>query len=499
MGALKAMSAEAPPLAPSPNAGQIAPDRPRRLPFLWVLCVILGLEGMLGLAVALCMKPLGMLLLALLALVYSGIGACLYLRLRVGLYAGLALCWLTLARIVFDEMRSHGADALSMALSSLVILLVALYLYLRRRHFGRSGVGRPRVLSLPGISALVVVLALSGGLLLLMLVDDPRQSFPTLQAQVTVPPRGENAFPLMEQMRAKWPLWDDEEISKVWGGMPQQGAAPDAAWERNARALVQKYAGCLGQVPELAARPHFVPVPFLKGMDRNRRGWAFLAFTRRLAHLLAISAHLQALGGQWHDALAESQLTVRLGLLVSKESTGVMQTLVGTAVVGIGLRSVQEVASAAPRAALVRACLASPVPEDEFRSGYNLAVAQDFQRKMSMFKALQKGGPAAILDAMGEKQTAPRPGFFARNMKKLPLLKLNMTHNLLGRVMRTAIIRTDTYTLPPPDPLDQSGKGAWGFIRAVGILHFARNPVGDILVEMVVPANEHLVRVFSAR
>ncbi len=75
----------------------------------------------------------------------------------------------------------------------------------------------------------------------------------------------------------------------------------------------------------------------------------------------------------------------------------------------------------------------------------------------------------------------------------MPLLKMNLTYNLLGRLMRTAIVRGDTYEPPPPDPLIEEA-GAGNIVRAVGWLHFVRNPIGDILVVMLLPAHQRAVR-----
>jgi hypothetical protein len=470
-------------------AEQPVQDSPKRLPLLWVICVLYGLTGMLSLTAAFSMGPLGALICGGLAVADLAVAATLYLRLRAGWYAAMALLGFGLAWTVLSELIGGHPDWAGIAIRGAIGLGIAYYLYMRRRHFGRGAVPRPRIVSAPGIAALAIVVVLGGGLLL-MTVDDARQSFPALEVQVAVPPEQENGFLLMEQMRAKWPLRDDEQLSKVLDDMPKGGAAPGAEWLKDARPLVQNHADCLAQARELVQKPHFVEVPRLRGLawvDADRR---WLSYTRALARLQVVSAEVQAADGHWGEALDEADGTVKLGVLVGKESTSLIQTLVGMAVTTIGLNTVRHVAATVPDAALLMPHLGPPLLEEELKRGFNLGWAGEFHGFTGVLEDIRKGGVEALgaLDG-GEGSEAPQFGLFGRHIRTIPLIKRNMTYNLFGRLMRPYVLQGDAYALPPANPLTEA-PGVRGIARAVGWLHFARNPIGDIFIAMLMPAME---------
>ncbi len=308
----------------------------------------------------------------------------LYLRLRRAWIGALALLGVTVAWNLAPELLSGRWG--EGTVGPIRAALIAGYLIFRRGQFGRSDVARPRLVSGPGIAALAVVVLLGGGAMLLMTVDDARRSFPVLEQEVAVPPEQENGYLLIEQMRAKWPLEGDEQLDAAFEGMPEPGAAPNVEWVQSARAVVHKYADCLARTRELVREPHCVEVPFLTGMAWVERDQEWLSYSRHLALLLTISAQLQAADRHWGAALDDAGRIVQLGVLISKESTTLIQSLFGVAVAYIGLEGLQVVGGEVPDAALLRAHLGPPLPEDAFRKGFNTGMAEDFQGMMGVFK-----------------------------------------------------------------------------------------------------------------
>ena len=213
---------------------------------------------------------------------------------------------------------------------------------------------------------------LGGGVMLLLTVDDARRSFPVLEQEVAVPPEQENGYLLIEQMRAKWPLEGDEQLDATFDGMPEPGVPPNEEWVQSARAVVHKYADCLARTRELVREPHCVEVPFLTGMAWVERDQEWLSTQRAPGTAAHISAQLQAADRHWDAALDDAGRIVQLGVLISKESTSIDPGLFGVAVAsirpggpaGCGGRGV-------PDAALLRAHLGPPLPEDAFRKGFN--------------------------------------------------------------------------------------------------------------------------------
>lgn len=85
------MSADAqPPVAPT-VADQPRPASPKRLPGLWVICVILGLGAMFTSAMALSMAALGAAICCALAALPFALAVALWFRLRVGWWAAIVL------------------------------------------------------------------------------------------------------------------------------------------------------------------------------------------------------------------------------------------------------------------------------------------------------------------------------------------------------------------------------------------------------------------------
>jgi hypothetical protein len=90
------MSTEARP--PAPPIAEDPPQRaPKRLPGLWIICVLYALGGMFCLGNALSMKPLGLAVYCALAVAGLAVAAALYLRLRAGWYVAMVLLGLQYA------------------------------------------------------------------------------------------------------------------------------------------------------------------------------------------------------------------------------------------------------------------------------------------------------------------------------------------------------------------------------------------------------------------
>jgi len=478
------------------TVGHAPQDSPKRLPFLWVACVLLGLGGMLSLTLTLSMRPFGAVVCGGLAGLDLGLAVVLYLRLRAGWYAAMALLALAFAWDLIGGLTVFHRSAWAIAVGCLIDLGVALYLWNRRRWFLGRGALRPRVLWAPVICALAAVLGLGGSYLLLMTVDDARQSFPALEVQVPTPPDGQNGFLLLEEMRAKWPLLDDKKYEKLMQGRELVDGKPSAAWLAEARPLLKKYADCLRQGAELVKEPHFVEVPRLHGVAWEKVSVWRLEFVRRLAVLLDIRAELQAADGHWSQALDSADMAVQLGVLLDRESTRTLQSLASDAVVQIGMSSLQEVAGSAPDASILEAHLGPPLPEAAFRDGFDLGMAGEFQGTVGVMQSMANGGYDA-LHSVGPDivEWRPRSVFgllVQKQMKGVQLEKANMTYNVFGRLLLPCVIRGGTYEGPRQSRLWKRLEGG-SVVHAFGLLHVVRNPIGDILVGMLAPALERSV------
>ena len=86
--------------APPPKAA------PKRLPGLWIICVLNGLAGMLCLTVAFSMAPLAALIEVTFALANFTVAVALYLRLRGAWIGALALLGVTVAWSLAPELLS---------------------------------------------------------------------------------------------------------------------------------------------------------------------------------------------------------------------------------------------------------------------------------------------------------------------------------------------------------------------------------------------------------
>ncbi len=480
---------------PTASPAGAAQPSPKHLPGLWIICVLMGLGGMHSLATATTLTLPWALFRGTLAVVQLALAVGLWLRLRPAWYATLVLVGLTVAWLLVSGIRGVVPGLLVFLVGCLVYLALAFYLWVRRLHFGRRDAARPHIFSFPALAAVLVVLAVGVPSLLLVAVDEPRQSFPDLEAQVPVPPADENGLFLTEQMSKEWPLMGDEQLEKVWETAPDLSKGPSAEWVGEARTVLDKYKDCLAQARTLAAKPHFVEVTQLRGLGWVSRPMPWLAFTRRLVWLLAVSADVQAVDGHWSEAIDEADRVVALGTVMGRESKSMIQSLVALDVQAIGLASLRDVAGTVPDTAVLEEHLAPPLSEKELRKSFNLGMAGEFQGDVSVFKELGEMRPRERAPSLGigtDKQTSP--DLLHRYIRANPLIKVNVTANIFGRWMQQCLIRGQTYAPLPPDPF--SSGTLWDIAGKIGYLRFARDPMGVIVGAMMLPANDRWVVVY---
>jgi len=435
----------------------------RRLPGLWVICVVFGLAGMWHVAMLFYARAPGLVLFGAIAIVSFGLAAGLWRRWNPARLAAMGLLGISCIPMVVGLLTAseHAVlDGFSLCVTAAMIV----YLWLRRRHFKLPASRRPRFRSPSAIVTGGCVLVGGVALILLMVVDEPRQEFPRLVVEEHSAPDDQNGYVALEGLMKRFPNPFGDDIRYLSGGLdrkPPEGAE----WTALAGKALEKRKALLEAVDGMLSKPAFV-LPKPPDWEMGMHFGPERTYCLELGRLLAFQSRLKLREGRPTDALATAEKLLRLGMRLILDNDGFMTYLTGDGLVQLGSAQVRKVA-AAPQAdaSLLRPLIARLELDDGLRRGFERALGQELAQTVSFIPRL------------------PMPGKYYRVFVRgrFPFLKPNMTRNLLGRCLSKLAASAQKDGAGPL----RLKKGPWG-IPCEGtrfcLLHFIRNPVGDIIV-----------------
>ncbi|MCK4376470.1 MAG: hypothetical protein KAX19_14125 [Candidatus Brocadiae bacterium] len=473
--------------------GRLDAGRPRRLPVLWLICVLFGLAGMFNLCLVLLARPLGMVVFGGLALLSFGVAVGLWLRwnpMRIAAVAVLALGSVLLL-IGFSQDRL-GEGALNIVPVGIYLLIIT-HLLFRRAHFKVPREQKPRLLSWPGLAAWAIVVFLGMSGILLLTVDDPAREFPGLEVEHRFVPDHENGFVALERLLAEMPAWEDEETRRLLETTGPAEAADPELWYAEATAVVRGWGPWLSGMHEVLARPHFAAPRAATVLDLEERVYGWLALTRELARRLVLVSQVHVHEGRPAEALAAARQTIELGLRICEGSNALITYLAGVGVTAMGLEQTRGVAgSGVASLELLRAEIERLEMDAALTRSVKRALALEFEFTARSFADLKDPRSLARLTEPGK---APAPAWAEKLLRDpMPVVKVNMSRNLLGDLFSSLVVRTERYE-PPAAEATTGPFGIEYMTEEMNFLHFLRNPMGDILAVMLAPALNRTVQV----
>ncbi len=452
-----------------------APAAPKRLPGLWVICVLLALLGMFWISMTFFATPLGVAVYGGIALLHMGAAVGLWLRVnavRLTVMVLLVAC----AAVSAIGWALGAKDNVAAAIPLVFSFGIMVYLWLRRAHFRTERDRKPGLWSWPGAAAACVVLALGVASVLLMTVDDARKSLPDLELQGEPVRDDENGFVVIQEMMNRFPIMDDEELNLATGGSAGHGRLEPEERSALAPQVVAKWEPCLRMLDEALSRPHFVasgPVGFL---DAGEYDGDWSVYCRNLARLVLLSSDLAMHRGDAPAAMQAADKAVEFGVRVAGSRRSILAYLVGHAIMALGLEQVREV-SASPGVSVdvLHGEIAGLPSPKRVKQALGESLKGELRYQEAMLRDLMDFPAALEASGQGSQHC------LAKLNRKTPFLKLNMTLNLLGDYLLETLGGLDHYKQPPPQvQFDSIG----GLIREVGLIHLLRNPIGDVLVTM---------------
>jgi hypothetical protein len=189
--------------------------------------------------------------------------------------------------------------------------------------------------------------------------------------------------------------------------------------------------------------------------------------------------------------LRDTDRAVRLGLLYAREPDSLIEYLVGIAMVHIGLEQARQVAARAAEPTLMEGYSLPPQTEKQLGEGVRRAVATEFHQFDAMIEDLHRSSPAELAELSGE-EAEEMSAWGWEYVERMPFIKPNMTHNLMGSY--SVALRRETHEYDPPMPHPQWETDSLRELgNQVGWLHLVRNPIGAVLLQMLTPALNRFV------
>jgi len=468
-----------------------AEQQPKRLPGLWIICVLYGLAGMVNLSLLFLATSLGMA-------VFGGLAAlCFVLAIGLWLRSNAArLAAMVVLALACGVAASHPLPAQSKverALPAIVGLCVAVpvlaYLWLRRRHFRAPAPHRPPSASVSAATGALVLL-LGAAWILSLTVDDAARSFPALELAPQPVREEENAYPVLKEMMGRGPLAKAGEVGDLLDEAHDGGVGLSAEWRTQARQALEANVDLLGKVDQMLGRKAVEP-PVPRTYEEAAAGYMdWLVYCRVLARLLSLQARVEAAEERPQEALNAADRAALLGLLLRNRGASLLSYLTGDGILSMALEDLPKAASvrgAVPRELLERA--RSLADENALRDGTVRALGQEFARErltLELIKATPDGETVRPWYDFVSSCSAVllRDGY--------PFLKVNMTMNLEGDCLTESLGRLARYR--PEDTPSRGGPSppfsTLALIRQVGLIAFLRNPHGADLAawfEQAVP------------
>jgi len=462
---------------------QVEEGRRVRLPFLWIICVLLGLGGMLCVTLFVLAKPLGMLVFGALAAIHFAVAVGLWKRRRAALVGATVLLGISAALCLSILAANPHRDVVYLIPLCLSLAMLA-YLWLRRAHFRAADGPMPSFRSTPGIIAIGIVFGLGIPFILLMTVDDATQSFPALEVERLEVPDEQNGFVVLQEIAESWTEEQREAVSEVLDArLELDESTPE--WQSRAATVLRDNEGRLRKINEMLARPHFAP-PIARSVRDVADAMDWQQVAREMTALLRLQCQVQMVPGETAEAMATAWKLLQLGLAISENNGSMLNWLTGTAILHVGLEQVRQVAgqdglpSLSLRESLDRLEMTEPLIRASNRS-----LATEYQLQTSMLKSMKTEGLEALGLSAEEIQDVSGPAWARALLRvRMPLLKVNMTANMLGESLGRAMITSDRYEpLPPRYRID----GVSGMVKTFGLVSLVRNPLGDVHAAISIP------------
>lgn len=472
-----------------------AAGRPKRLPGLWIICVLFGTNGFGAVALAFLAQPLGIAVFGAMALVSFALALGLWVRSRIAWFAAFALVALAFLCPVTDVLRKDSTN--HNAVEELIfdgilfgyLLLVGGYLWFRRRYFKVPAPQKPKLLSVSAAVAAAVVIVPGIARTLLYTIDDVPQAFPRLELKAESAPDEQNAFLVLQETMKRFPEAGRDEVRGLLYRSADNGMrAGRAEWKGKAQETLDKYRGCLDGAEKMLVLRRFqppVPTSYRDWNYRDESGW--LDYSDALGCLLALRSELQALDGKWAEALRDAGRLEGIGRLLLEQNDGLFVYHRGRRITLFGLEELRKAAAGGGATKALVAPAISQVPGDaELKQSLVRAAAFDFAGYQFALRAW-RDDPAA--SPVRELEIEKMYSGLLRHRE--PFFKVNITRNALGECYQGLLDRTDRYRPPAPEAGTPRYGRNW---RPPGSFRFLRNGAGEILLLETEPNVDRDVR-----
>jgi hypothetical protein len=468
-------------------------EQARRMPGLWVVCILFSLAACYFATLVIRATALGM--------VVFGIPAAGSLLIAIGLWrqsraawwgaaaatllAGVVACFQLAAEydrrwaapdLWFDGMV--GVPAWATCVGACLVIFV--YLVARYDAYGSAP---PRRRWASPTAAVLIVLCAWAWWLWLHFSDEPLRRFPELDWRPPAATEGENCFGPVTELAAR--IRYDEDVSLDPGSLPLLGSE-NPEWTEVAVAWLVLNAECLEAVGPALNRERFVaPPPTDEEMLPVRTGAPWHNNIRPLGDLLRVAARLALVNGQCERSVEHAEQMLHLGRMVCADARDVLQWEAGCSLMQSGLAALLDVALSQCTLQSLAAVTKEDVPaEDELRESLSWALAADFAATRQWLAALK----AAPFDG-----PLVRPSAWLRSLLRdqLPALKVNMTTNEFGDAYTAAIGGLARYERPQyPESTDFMHSGP--FYAWQGHMLRGRNVIGHGLLRFFPSGSETL-------
>lgn len=487
-----------------------AAEQPRheRLFWLWVICVLNGAGVAAGLPLLALAKPLGLLVLGAPLLLSAALMLGLWRRSNLARIVVMVLLGLNGALGLFLFIQDP-AGGVGPPIQFVVSLAILGYLFWRGRHFKVEG-PPPGLRGAAGITALALILIAGLFSAYITLVGEPRREFPFVTEWPEMPPEEENACVALIEMEDDLPP-AEVHYGEVADGMQttllcqireeprwvreaddedeeRDALSPVEAWA-HADTIVKQWEHLLPRLDDIIARPHFATPGLDEPENYIGRTQAWIPATDGARRVLVTRAMLQIRAGRIRPALEDAQRVSRLGRLVTTSNDGVLSLLIGGRTLSYGLYLYRAAAAAAAEVREVPNTLQEVPTATELKDAVRRAAALELHGMTAFLRGLRQGrvphGLAPHWAGMDKRLALLRV--------PMPYVKPNMVHNDVGDWLRQHLRRLESWSAKAPSAEEENLLGFDSLEGRITSLDFVRNPVGTIVMYMLVPSLDEVV------
>ena len=292
---------------------------------------------------------------------------------------------------------------------------------------------------------------------------------------------GENALPAFESLMRNQPIPDTDELYELYRTGPGSDRKMPDDWAARARQVVAWFDGAGPDLAEMLSRPRFIAPAAPAGSTYDEVQAFQLASEWRtglgtLQDMMLLRANVLLLEGRASESLRAAGQLVDLGVLVCADAESLVTLGPGERCVSAGLEAMRDAGGEATDVAEMRLLAGRLHMSDQLEAGLRGGLAGQLASDRSTLEAF------ARLDRgvwHGEPDAIPLRLFFRR----IPLIKVNATANLLAAEMRDVLSRLDGYRR-----FGREGR-IWGWedlVREYGRGAVAGN-IGGLVIAVMTP------------